>query len=169
MIIKIIKWIEIIARNLGAIGLLAVMLLVSLSVVGRHLSIPVPGSIEIAEMLIAVIASASFIFATFQNKHAIARLLIDHVSARTHDILEKLATFFSIVLCFTLSYGSMWLIIDVWNLFEETPLLLIPIVPFRIFWFAATFIAGLFLLRMLINMFLGKYQGEIGSEEEDGI
>jgi TRAP-type C4-dicarboxylate transport system permease small subunit len=156
MMEKIIRLVEAVARNIGAFSLLAVMLLVSLSVAGRHLSIPLPGSIEIAEVLIALIASASFIFATFQDKHAIARLLIDHVSMKTQALLEKLATFFSIVICLSISYGSMWLIIDVWDLFEETPLLLIPIVPFRIIWFAATFLGSLYLLRVLLHLLTGK-------------
>lgn len=148
---KLSQIIKSFVKNIGACALVAIMLTVSISVAGRHLGIPVPGSIEIAELLIVVVASASFIYATLKNKHASANFFVEHVSIQTRRYLVRLQSVFSTILGIALCIGNFWLIIDVWYLHEVSFLLEIPIVPFRIIWLCATFIVTVRLFLHLIS------------------
>ncbi len=150
---KIIQLIENGVKIIGAFGLIAIMLAVSISVAGRHLGIPVPGSVEIAELLIILVAASSYIYTSINNKHASASFFVDHVSIEVRKYLARLQTLFAIILGAGLSVGNFWLIVDVWSLDEASFLLGIPIVPFRIVWFGSTFLVTVYLL---LNLFSSK-------------
>jgi len=120
-------------RFLGACALLGTMLLIAISVLGRHLNIPVPGSVEIVEMLILVVAATGILFATTEKSHASAKIFIDRLSPKAKQITEKFGIVLGICICAVICLSNCWLLIDVWHAHEASHLLGLPIVPFRLF------------------------------------
>ncbi|MGH1470322.1 MAG: TRAP transporter small permease [Cellvibrionaceae bacterium] len=140
----------IIIESLGAIALVGMIILITISVIGRHLNIPVPGSVEIVEILIVIVASTGILFATIQRSHASAKLFVEHLPARIAHFIERIGLLVGLLIMLTITAGSIWLLIDVWNLHETSHLLEIPIVPFRIFFTACAFGTSLVLFYQMI-------------------
>jgi TRAP-type C4-dicarboxylate transport system permease small subunit len=131
---------------LGAAGLLGAMAIDATAVIGRHLGIPVLGSIELVESCVVLMASASLVGTTLERGHASVHILTQQLGAaasarfaRISDVLS--ATFFA-----ALAIGSAIIARDLWGGDERTELLGLPLAPLRWLWCAsATGIVGLFI------------------------
>jgi TRAP-type C4-dicarboxylate transport system permease small subunit len=139
-----------ISFGIGALGLLGAMLVDFTAVVGRHTGLPLLGSIEMSEVCIVCMASASLLGVTLQRGHASVHLLTERLAerpkrwfARASDALSAL--FFAFILG-----GSAILLSELWNGAERSELLSLPIIPLRVIWCAS--LAGIvlcFVLRAL--------------------
>jgi len=125
-------------RMLGALALFAALLVISISVIGRHVNMLLPGAVEIAEMLFVVVAACAMLFATVDRAHAATRLILDRLPARPRDIVMRAGLAFGALLCLAITAGNIWMLYDVWGLHEVSPLLEVPIVPFRIVFILAS-------------------------------
>lgn len=119
-------------RVIGIFALVGSLLVISLSVVGRHLNIPLPGSLEIVELLFVLVAACAMFYATVERAHAAARLFLDRLPSRQRHLVERSGLLFGALMWLSITIGNLWLLAGVWSLHEETPLLGIPVVPFRI-------------------------------------
>lgn len=134
--------------GVGALGLLGAMALDFAAVLGRRSGLPLVGSIELSELCIVCMASASLLSVTLERGHASVHLLTErlparakHAFARTADLLS--AVFFAFVLA-----GSLLLVFDLWHGAEQSELLQLPIMPLRVLWCASLVgIAGCFAIR----------------------
>ena len=135
----------------GASALIGTNVIVVLSVIGRHIAIPLPGSVEIVEMLIVVVASTSILYATVIYSHASAKLLIDRVGGFTKQLVESAGLVLGATFCLALTIGNGWLLYDYWSQYEVSPLLSIPIKPFRILVVLCLCLATLTLLKQLLE------------------
>ena len=117
---------------LGGIALLFAMAVDTLAVLGRHIGIPLPGSIELVQAAILVASSAAVLSATQANKHARVRLVVNRMHGRPLVMLERIQALFSILFFCALAVGSIWIFIDLWGGFEESEVLHIPFAPLRI-------------------------------------
>jgi TRAP-type C4-dicarboxylate transport system permease small subunit len=142
---------EKIALIAGCCALLATTVIMVLSVIGRHTQIPLPGSVEIIEVLIVIVASTSLLVATVQNTHASAKLFIDRLSPTLRHVVEKCGYLFGACFSLALLVGNVWLILDYWPVTEASHLLSIPIIPFRVLLSTILFIITLLLLRRLFS------------------
>jgi TRAP-type C4-dicarboxylate transport system permease small subunit len=137
----------------GAFGLLGAMLVDFTAVIGRHTGVPLLGSIEMSEVCIVCMASASLLGVTLQRGHASVHLLTERLTerrkrafARASDALSAL--FFASILC-----GSAVLVSELWNGAEQSELLGVPILPLRLSFCAS--LAGIvlcFVLRAVITV-----------------
>jgi TRAP-type C4-dicarboxylate transport system permease small subunit len=126
-----------VAFAIGAFGLLGAMLVDFVAVVGRRSGIPLLGSIELSELCIVCMASASLLGVTLDRGHANVHLLTERLAerpkrafARASDALA--AVFFAFVLG-----GSGLLVFELWHGSEQSELLALPIVPLRVIWCAS--------------------------------
>lgn len=122
---------------IGSVGLLGAMLVDFAAVVGRRSGVPLLGSIELSELCIVCMASASLLGVTLERGHASVHLLTERLSerprlafARASDLLS--AVFFAFVLG-----GSAILVFDLWRGAERSELLQLPILPLRLIWCAS--------------------------------
>ncbi|MGQ9427367.1 TRAP transporter small permease [Gilvimarinus sp. F26214L] len=136
-------------RGIGALALFAALLVISVSVLGRHLNLPLPGSVEVVELLFVLVAASAMLYATVERSHAAARLILDRLPPGPRAVVEKLGILFGIVLWVAITVGNLWLLYDVWTLHEASPLLGIPIVPFRMIFTGATAVTLLVLAGQL--------------------
>jgi hypothetical protein len=65
---------------LGAAALLFAMAVEAIAVLGRHIGVPLWGSIELVQVGILVASSTALLSATLANKHARVRILTDRVT-----------------------------------------------------------------------------------------
>jgi TRAP-type C4-dicarboxylate transport system permease small subunit len=117
---------------LGGIALLFAMAVEALAVAGRHIGIPLPGSIELVQAAILVASSAAMLSATLADKHARVRLVADRLKGGPLVLLKRIQVVFSILFFCALAAGSIWIFLDLWGGFEESEVLRIPFAPLRI-------------------------------------
>ena len=136
--------------HVGAAGLLAMMLVETVAVIGRHIGVPVTGALEIVQAAIVPAACAAMLIATLQGAHAAVHMLTDRMPrAMRRGVLgagSMLGGF-----CFAaLAAGSVWLSFEYWDSFEQTEVLHIPFRPLRaLVALAAGSLAAVFFLRAL--------------------
>ena len=117
---------------LGGIALLFAMAVDALAVAGRHIGIPLPGSIELVQAAILVASSAAMLSATLADKHARVRLVMNRMNCGPLAMLKRVQAGFSILFFCALAVGSIWILADLWGGFEESEVLHIPFAPLRI-------------------------------------
>jgi TRAP-type transport system small permease protein len=116
----------------GAAGLLFAIGADTLAVLGRHLGIPLLGSIELMQAAILLAASAAIVLATVARKHAVVHLVVDRLAPRPRNVLERVHALLSAVFFAALAAGSIWIAFDLRNGHEQSELLQIPFAPLRI-------------------------------------
>ena len=117
---------------IGAGGLLAMMLVETAAVIGRHIGAPVMGALEIVQFAIVPAACASMLIATLQGAHAAVHMVLERMPQAAQDWARRLGSVLA-GLCFAaLSGGSAWLALEYWNAFEQTEVLHLPLRPLRV-------------------------------------
>jgi TRAP-type transport system small permease protein len=135
------------AFYVGATALLFAMATDALAVLGRHLGIPLLGSIELVQAAILLVSSAAIVSATMAEKHAVVHLLLDRLSPRTRALMLRIHAGLCALFFLALCIGSVWIAFDLRNGHEESELLGIPYAPLRLIAILATFGAALICLR----------------------
>jgi TRAP-type C4-dicarboxylate transport system permease small subunit len=125
---KVWKWLF----YLGGVALLFAMAVDTLAVLGRHIGIPLPGSIELVQAAILVASSAAILSATLADKHARVHLVTNRMKGKPLVVLRRIQALLSILFFFALAAGSIWIFIDLWGGYEESEVLHIPFAPLRI-------------------------------------
>lgn len=117
---------------IGAAGLLTVMVIETVSVIGRHSGWPLLGAIEIIQAAILVAACAATVIATLERAHATVHLVVERLPALWQSILARCGSLLSAAFFAGLAAGAGWLASDFWNAHEESELLHISFRPLRI-------------------------------------
>jgi TRAP-type C4-dicarboxylate transport system permease small subunit len=121
------KWLY----RLGGFALLFAMAADAVAVLGRHLGIPLVGSIEMVQAAMLVASSTAVVAATLAEKHAVVHLLVGRLRPTTQGKLARLHAFLCCVFFAALTYGSVWIAMDLRGGHEESELLHIPYAPLR--------------------------------------
>ena len=133
---------------MGAAGLLFAIGADAVAVLGRHLGIPLLGSIELMQAAILLASSAAIVLATVAKKHAVVHLLIDRLSPAQRGVMERVHALLSAVFFAALSIGSVWIAFDLRNGHEQSELLRIPFAPLRVVSIIAVLaVTGIYLVR----------------------
>jgi TRAP-type C4-dicarboxylate transport system permease small subunit len=127
-LLKVWKWLF----YLGGIALLFAMAVDAVAVAGRHIGIPLPGSIELVQAAILVASSAAILSATLADKHARVHLVMDRLKGRPLAALKRIQAAFSVLFFCALAAGSIWIFLDLWGGYEESEVLHSPFAPLRI-------------------------------------
>jgi TRAP-type C4-dicarboxylate transport system permease small subunit len=127
-LLKVWEWLF----YLGGIALLFAMAVDAVAVAGRHIGIPLPGSIELVQAAILVASSAAILSATLADKHARVHLVMDRLKGRPLAVLKRIQAVSSVLFFCALAAGSIWIFLDLWGGYEESEVLHIPFAPLRI-------------------------------------
>ena len=111
---------------LGGIALLAATAIDTLAVIGRHLGIPVTGSIELMQAAVLVSGALGLTIATIVQSHARVRLFVDRLSPAGQAIADKVSDTLSLIFFLALLIGSAWISIDLWDAHEKSEILGVP-------------------------------------------
>ena len=133
----------------GSVALMCMVAIDFVSVICRHLHIPLAGSIELIQACITLAISAAVVAATLTGGHAAVHVLTERMSPAWQGRLLRLADAAVTVYFLAVAIGGLWLLGDTLHGDERTDLLRLPITPLRLIWAASLALAGvLSLLRM---------------------
>ncbi|WP_343616889.1 TRAP transporter small permease subunit [Novosphingobium sp.] len=134
----------------GALGLVLAAGSDAIAVAGRHIGLHLLGSIEITEAAIVLLSTSAMLVATLDFHHASVHMLTARLSPVNAGRLARVAALFGALLFILLALGTARLNAELWNGFEQTELLHIPLRWLRALWLLTTIaIAALFLRRAI--------------------
>jgi len=117
---------------LGAAALLFAMAVEAIAVLGRHIGVPLWGSIELVQVGILVASSIAILSASLAKMHARVRILMDRVTGSSRMWLQRIQALFCALFFCGLAVGSIWIFLDLREGYEESEVLHIPYAPFRV-------------------------------------
>lgn len=126
------SWSERLLFYMGSVALLFAMGVDTIAVLGRHIGVPLWGSIELVQTAILVASSTAILSATLARKHAKVRILVDRLEGRSLIWMQRVQALFCALFFGALTVGSIWIFLDLRGGFEESELLHIPYAPLRI-------------------------------------
>lgn len=117
---------------LGGGALLFAMAVDAVAVAGRHLGLPLLGSIELVQASVLVSAAMAMIVATISRTHAVVHLVVDRVSRRRRRQMLSINALLSAILFIAFLIGTGWLCWEMWSHHEQSDVLRIPFRPLRV-------------------------------------
>jgi TRAP-type transport system small permease protein len=102
------------------------------AVTGRHVGIPLLGSIELVQLLVGISGTVAMVAASLHGTHARVRLLLDRLSGSVASYMYRINALCGALFFLALSIGSAWLAWDLWSGHEETELWHLPYRPLRV-------------------------------------
>ena len=117
---------------LGAAALLFAMAVEAVAVLGRHIGVPLWGSIELVQVGILVASSIAILSASLAKMHARVRILVDRVTGSSRMWLQRIQALFCALFFCGLAVGNIWIFLDLRGGYEESEVLHIPYAPLRI-------------------------------------
>ena len=149
--LKIVIWI-------GGIALLGATAVDTFAVIGRHVGLPVPGSIEMMQAVVLVSGVIAILVATIQNAHARVKLVVDRLSPAKRSIADRFSNLLTLLFVASLLFGSTWIAWDLRGAHEQSELLGIP-------WMALRVIASAVLLATCVVL---AWRVVFGNKPADG-
>ena len=135
---------------LGAAFLVGMMVLIVANIIYRLTGHVITGSYELSELLIVVTVALALGYAAVQKSHVVVKILVSRFPQRWQAILEAFTSFLSMGTWAVIAWASSLIFLDRW-LTEESEMLLVPFLPFRL-----VLLFGLILISLvyLIYMFM---------------
>ena len=115
----------------GGGALIAAMTIDGLAVIGRHVGIPLRGSIEAVQAAVLIAGAVAMLIATLANRHARVHLLADRLPKRLERALRRAGFLMGTALFLALAAASLWIAAELWHGYEESEWLHIPYAPLR--------------------------------------
>lgn len=118
----------------GVIGVGSIVLLMALTVVTvvfRAIGIAFPGTYVIAELLLIPAVSFSLVYAAYSGAHTRVDLLVTHLPERTRSLVEAGVTALGMIFWALVSYAGIREAIRHAAQAETTPIINLPVSPFR--------------------------------------
>ena len=117
---------------LGAAGLLIATATDTLAVIGRHIGVPLLGSVEIVEAAVVLATSAAMVTATLRGSHAVVHLVVDRLPPRFAAPMQRIANLLSAGFFAAAAIGNGWFAADMWHAHEQSDLIHIPYRPLHV-------------------------------------
>jgi TRAP-type C4-dicarboxylate transport system permease small subunit len=134
---------------LGGAALLGAMAIDVVAVIGRHTGIPLLGSIELVQVLVAVAGAMALLIACLHDSHARVRLLLVRLAAAPRRRLLQIDDVLMAMFLLALAAGSGWILYELWGSHEETELWRLPYRPLRLLVVLTLLVAAGLMLRRL--------------------
>lgn len=140
---------------IGGLALLAATLVDTLAVIGRHVGLPITGSIELMQAIVLVSGSVGLVIATWDNSHARVRIVVERLSAASRRVADVVSDLLTLAFVLALLAGSAWLSADLWHGYEQSELVGVP-------WSALRLIANVCLLACAVLLALRLFRSSEG-------
>jgi TRAP-type C4-dicarboxylate transport system permease small subunit len=118
---------------IGGGALLVAMAVDGLAVIGRHVGLPLLGSIEAVQAAVLIAGAVALLVATLARRHARVHLLSDRLPKPVERALRRAGFLLGALLFLALAAASLWIASELWPGFEESEWLHIPYAPLRVF------------------------------------
>ena len=147
---KIVRRLIEVGTALGAAFLVGMMVLIVANIVYRMTGHVIPGSFELSELMIVVTAAFALGYAALQKSHVDVNIVVSHFPPRLQSVIAAIVAFLSMGTWAVVAWASAVILSDRW-LTEETDMLLIPYLPFRIVLFVGLILISLVYLIDMIR------------------
>jgi TRAP-type C4-dicarboxylate transport system permease small subunit len=117
---------------LGGGALLAAAAIDTVAIIGRHLGVPLHGSIELVQAAILMAGAVALIVATLAGSHARVHLMLDRVKGAMHSALNRMGDALSALLFLAFLIGGLWIAADLWRGHEVSEIIGVPYAILRI-------------------------------------
>jgi len=149
---RLVRRINGVGVALGAAFLVGMMALIVANIIYRLAGHVITGSYELSELMIVVTVAFALGYAGFQKSHVAVGILVSRLPQRWQAILEALTSFLSMGTWAVIAWASSLIFFERW-LTEESEMLLIPFLPFRIvLLFGLILIALVYLIYMVMAL-----------------
>ena len=118
---------------IGAAFLTGMMVLIVANIIYRLSGHVIPGSYEISELMIVVAVAFALGYAAVEKSHVVVKIVVSRFPQRWQSILEAFMSLISLATWAVIAWASVNVLSARW-LTEETDLLDVPYLPFRIVW-----------------------------------
>ncbi|NJC04396.1 TRAP-type C4-dicarboxylate transport system permease small subunit [Sphingomonas kaistensis] len=136
-----------IAFVVGCCGLLLATAADSIAVLGRHAGFQLLGAIEVVQAAIVLIAASSLVSVTLARGHAGVHILTERLKPEPRRRLAIAADIAASLTVLVLVIGSTMILADLWNGFERSELLHIPLRLLRLLMTLALVVVAIAFLR----------------------
>ncbi len=141
-------WLASAAYTLGGFGLMAATATDAIAVAGRHTGLHLLGSIELVQGAVVLLTTSAMLITTICGGHASVHIVAERLSPSAAARLGRAASFVSGLTFLALAAGSAWVASDLWNGFEQTELLHIPLRWLRAIWIVFALLIALRFFRL---------------------
>jgi len=149
---NIVRRITGIGVALGAAFLVGMMVLIVANIIYRLTGHVITGSYELSELLIIVTVAFALGYAALEKSHVVVKILVSRFPQRWQAILGALISFLSMGTWAVIAWASSLIFLERW-LTEESEMLLIPFLPFRmVLLFGLILIALVYLIYMVMAL-----------------
>jgi TRAP-type C4-dicarboxylate transport system permease small subunit len=132
--------------------MVAMMVLIVANIIYRLTGHVITGSYELSELLIVVTVAFALGYAAVQKSHVVVKILVSRFPQRWQAILEAFTSFLSMGTWAVIAWASSLIFLERW-LTEESEMLLIPFLPFRmVLLFGLVLIALVYLIYMVMAL-----------------
>lgn len=139
---------------IAAAALTIMMMLTAADVGCRYfLNSPIPGALELAEFLMAIIVPFSLAYCALQKSHVAVELIVDHFPEKIRKICNVIITLPAIAFILLISWQNYYNILDVYDQKLTSAVLKIPAYPFAIPLAIGSFV---FAVIMIVHLFESK-------------
>lgn len=136
---------------IGAVFLIAGMLLLISNILGRFINFVIPGSYELFELFMVVPVAVALVYTALKDAHVVVNILVSRFPRWLSTISEMAASLLSFATWGFITYAGAHLAFEN-GLKETTDILGIPYLPFRIVWVICLFIFSLIYLYALFRV-----------------
>ena len=123
--------------NLGAVFLVAVMLLICINVIYRIFSGVIPGQYELVEIMIVVVAGFAICDTEIHRRQTSVDMVTMHLPRKSKLWLENICNLIGLVFWALVARETIRLTMDKAAKGEHTDLLHVSIIPTRVIWVVA--------------------------------
>lgn len=131
----------------GCCGLLLATAADSIAVLGRHAGFQLLGAIEVVQAAIVLIAASSLVSVTLARGHAGVHILTERLKPGSRRRLAIAADLAAALTVMVLVIGSTMILADLWNGYERSELLHIPLRLLRLLMTIALAVVAIAFLR----------------------
>ncbi|MFM2372168.1 MAG: hypothetical protein RIS85_1890 [Pseudomonadota bacterium] len=138
---------------MGGVALIAATATDTIAVIGRHVGMPVHGSIELVQVAVLVAGSLALLVATVAHGHAKVHLLVDRMGDNGRAMVDRIGSALTAVFFAALLAGSVWLAADLWAAHEMSEVVGVPWRWMRLF---ANIALGATIIVLVRQVFAGR-------------
>ena len=158
--VQILKRITILERNVGAVCLIGVMVIICANVAYRVIGGIIPGTFDLVELLIVPAVGFALVTVELAKRHTIVDMVTTHLPAKMRLGVEICVTVIALFYWTAIFWATWKMLLVKMATGEQTQLLKVSVIPFRIIWvFALAWLCGVIVLN------IGKLFKEIGEQK----
>jgi len=127
----------------GGLALLAATAIDTFAVIGRHIGMPLGGSIELMQAAVLVSGALGIVISSLDDAHARVKLVVDRLPPGWRGAADRASDALSVLFVLSLLIGSAWIAFDLRGGHEQSELVGVP-------WWVLRLVANVCLLATVV-------------------